>query len=59
MEMEAAALFAVAQIRDVALASLLVVDGAFGDPIARPQFDRGAAYGRLFGLLPIVVETLQ
>jgi len=59
VEMEAAALFAVAQIRDVALASLLVVDGAFGDPIARPQFDRGAAYGRLFALLPIVVETLQ
>ncbi len=59
VEMEAAALFAVSTVREVALASLLVVDGAFGDPITRPQFDRGAAYGRLFDLLPLAVEVLE
>jgi purine-nucleoside phosphorylase len=59
VEMEAAAVFAVAAVRNVAMASLLVVDGAFGDPIERPQFDRGAAYGRLFGLLPTVVDVLR
>jgi len=59
VEMEAAALFAVATVRKVALASLLVVDGAFGDPIARPQFDRGAAYARLFGLLPLTIDVLH
>jgi len=59
VEMEAAALFAVASIRDVSVASVLVVDGAFGDPVDRPQFDRGAAYGRLFALLPVVVDVLR
>lgn len=59
VEMEAAALLAVATVRAVALASLLVVDGAFGDPIARPQFDRGAAYVRLFGLLPLTIDVLR
>jgi nucleoside phosphorylase len=59
VEMEASALFALGSVRQVSVASLLVVDGAFGDPIDRPQFDRGAAYGRLFGLLPIAVETLR
>ena len=59
VEMEASALFAVAGVRGVALASVVAMDGAFGDPIEKPQFDRGAAYGRLFEILPVVIGVLR
>ena len=59
VEMEASALFCVAEVRSVALASVVVVDGAFGDPIDRPRFDRAAAYGRLFEVLPVTIDVLR
>ena len=59
VEMEASALFCVAEVRRVPLASVLVVDGAFGDPIDRPRFNRAAAYGRLFEVLPVTIDVLH
>jgi len=59
VEMEASALFAVGALRRVPIASVVVIDGAYGDPIAAPQVDRRTAYERLFQVLPVVIDVLR
>jgi uridine phosphorylase len=58
VEMEAAALFAVAQVRGVALASAVVVDSVFGDPIDHPTMDTDAAFGKLYEVFTVGVDLL-
>jgi purine-nucleoside phosphorylase len=58
VEMEAAALFAVAQVRGVELASALVVDTVFGDPVGRPTMDTAAAFGKLYDVFRVATDLL-
>ena len=56
--MEAAALFAAAQARGVALASAVVFDGVYGDPIGAPVMDTAAAFGKLYDVFRASVAVL-
>jgi uridine phosphorylase len=58
VEMEAAALFAVAGARGVELASAVVLDAVFGDPVGPPQIDSAAAFGRLYDVFLAAIELL-
>jgi uridine phosphorylase len=58
VEMEAAALFAIAEIRRVALASAVVLDAVIGDPIGPPTIDTATAFGRLYDVFLIGIEVL-
>lgn len=58
VEMEASALFAVAGVRQVPIASAVVVDCVFGDPIAAPTMDTATAFGKLRRLFLLCVEML-
>jgi uridine phosphorylase len=58
VEMEAAALFAVAQIRGVPVASAVVLDAVFGEPIQAPTMDTAAAFGKLYEVVLAGIEVL-
>jgi purine-nucleoside phosphorylase len=58
VEMEAAALFAVAEARRVALASAVVLDAVIGEPIGTPTMDTAAAFGRLYDVFLAGIEVL-
>ena len=58
VEMEAAALFAIAQSRRVALASAVVLDAVFGDPIGAPTMDTAAAFGKLYDVFLVGIQVL-
>lgn len=59
VEMEAAALFAVARIRSVELASAVVVDSVFGEPIGQPTMDAAAAVGKLYEVFQVGIDLLS
>jgi uridine phosphorylase len=59
VEMEAAALFAVAQTLNVRLASAVVLDAVIGEPIAAPTMDTAAAFGKLYDVVLVGVEVLS
>ena len=58
VEMEAAALFAVARARGIRLASAVVLDAVFGEPIGPPKMDTTAAFGKLYDVFRIGIEVL-
>jgi uridine phosphorylase len=58
VEMEAAAVFAVAEARGVPLASAVVLDAVFGDPINAPTMDTAAAFGKLYDVFLIGIDVL-
>jgi uridine phosphorylase len=58
VEMEAAALFAVAHTRRVSLASAVVLDAVFGEKIGRPAMDHAAAFGRLHDVFLVGIALL-
>jgi uridine phosphorylase len=58
VEMEAAAVFAVAQARQVPIASAVVLDGVFGDPIRAPVMDTASAFGQLYEVFLAAIEVL-
>ncbi len=58
VEMEAAALFAVAQVREVELASAVVVDCVFGEPVGPPTIDTATAFGKLYAVFQVGVDLL-
>jgi len=58
VEMEAAALFAVAQARGLHLASAVVIDAVFGEPIGPPIMDTATAFGRLYALFQVGIDVL-
>ena len=58
VEMEAAAVFAVAQARSVPLASAVVLDAVFGDPIVAPTMDTAAAFGKLYDVFLVGIRVL-
>ena len=59
VEMEASALFAVAHVRGVALASAVVVDAVFGEPIGHPTLDTATVFGKLYDVVRIGIELLR
>ena len=58
VEMEAAAIFAVAHARRVPLASAVVLDAVIGDPIGHPTMDTAAAFGKLYDVLLVGIDVL-
>lgn len=58
VEMEAAALFAVARAREVQLASAVVLDAVFGDPVRAPTMDASTAFGKLYDAFLIGIDVL-
>lgn len=58
VEMEASALFAAARARDVHLASAVVLDAVFPEPISAPKMDTTAAFERLHDLFLIGIGLL-
>ena len=58
VEMEAAALFAVARARGLHLASAVVIDGVFGEPIGPPKMDTATAFGKLYDLFLVGIDLL-
>ena len=58
VEMEAAALFAVAAVRDVRLASAVVLDAVFGEPIGTPKMDTAGAFTKLHDVVLIGIDVL-
>jgi uridine phosphorylase len=58
VEMEAAALFAVACARNVRLASAVVLDAVFGEPINIPTMDSATAFGKLYDLFLVGIDLL-
>jgi len=58
VEMEAAAVFAVAQTRAVPIASAVVFDTVFDDPIGAPVLDTAAAFGRLYDVFLVALDVL-
>jgi uridine phosphorylase len=58
VEMEAAALFAVARARNVRLASAVVLDAVFPEPISAPTMDTATAFGKLYDLFLIGIDLL-
>jgi uridine phosphorylase len=58
VEMEAAALFAVAQARGLQMASAVVIDAVFGEPIGPPTMDTAAAFGKLYDVFRVGIDLL-
>ncbi len=58
VEMEAAALFAVARARGLRMASAVVLDGVFGEPIGPAQMDTAAAFGMLYDVFLVGIDVL-
>ncbi len=58
VEMEAAALFAVADTREVRLASAVVLDAVFGEPVIAPTMDTSTAFGNLYNVFLVGVDLL-
>ena len=58
VEMEAAAVFAVAEARGVRLASAVVLDAVIGDPPSAPAIDTALAIGRLYGVFLAAIDML-
>ena len=58
VEMEAAALFAVARERGVALASAVVLDSVYGEPLGQPTMDTATAFGNLYQLFLVSIDVL-
>jgi purine-nucleoside phosphorylase len=58
VEMEAAALFAAAMARDRALASAVVIDGVYPEPIGPPAMDTATAFGALYDLVMLGIDVL-
>jgi uridine phosphorylase len=58
VEMEAAALFAVGAVRDIHVASAVVLDGVYGEPIDAPRMDTALAFGKLYDLFRVAVDCL-
>ena len=58
VEMEAAALFAVGQARHIALASAVVLDAVFGEPVGPPAMDTATAFGRLDDVFRVGIDLL-
>jgi uridine phosphorylase len=58
VEMEAAALFVVTAARDVSLASAVVLDSVYGEPVGAPRIDTSAAFGALHRVVLAGVDAL-
>jgi nucleoside phosphorylase len=58
VEMEAAALFAVARARGLPLASAVVIDSMFGEPIGPPTMDTATAFGKLYNVFFVGIDVL-
>ena len=58
VEMEASALFAVASARGLKVASAVVLDSVYGDPIGPPRMDTATAFGKLYDLFLVGVAAL-
>ena len=58
VEMEAAALFAVAEARGLQLASAVVIDAVFGEPIGPPTMDTATAFGKLYDVFRVGIDLL-
>ena len=58
VEMEAAALFSVASARKVPVASAVVIDSVFSEPIGVPQMDTAAAFKRLYDVFLVSIDVL-
>jgi uridine phosphorylase len=58
VEMEAAAVFAVAEARGVPLASAVVLDAVIGEPISAPTMDTASAFGKLYDVFLVGVKVL-
>jgi uridine phosphorylase len=58
VEMEAAALFAVARARGLPLASAVVIDSVFGEPIGPPTMDTATAFGKLYNVFLVGIDLL-
>lgn len=58
VEMEAAALFAVAHVRGFALASAVVLDGVFGGPIGAAKMDTALAFAKLHDIFRVAIHCL-
>jgi uridine phosphorylase len=59
VEMEAAAVFAIGLARNVPIASAVVLDGVFGDPISAPAMDTAAAFGKLYEVFLAAISALS
>jgi hypothetical protein len=51
-------LFAVARVRGVQLASAVVLDGVYGEPIGAPRMDTALAFGALHEVLRVAIDCL-
>ena len=58
VEMEASAVFAVAQARGVHLASAVVLDAVLGELMGAPTMDTAAAFGKLYDVFLIGIQVL-
>jgi uridine phosphorylase len=58
VEMEAAAVFAVAEVRGVPLASAVVLDAVIGDPPSAPTMDTATAFGKLRDVILAGIDLL-
>jgi len=58
VEMEASALFALASVRAVPMASAVVIDSVFGEPIGPPTMDTAVAFKRLYDVFLVGIEVL-
>jgi nucleoside phosphorylase len=58
VEMEAASVFAVGRARQIPIASAVVLDGVFGDPIGAPVMDTATAFGRLYDVFKAGIAVL-
>lgn len=58
VEMEASALFALASVRAVPIASAVVIDTVFGEPIGPPEMDTAAAFKRLYDVFLAGIDVL-
>ena len=58
VEMEAAALFAASRALAVELASAVVLDCVFGEPVGPPVFDAAAAFGKLYDVFLAAADLL-
>jgi hypothetical protein len=57
-EIEAAALFAVARVRGLPLASAVVIDSMCDEPIGPPTVDTATAFGKLYNVILVGVDLL-
>ena len=58
VEMEAAAVFAVAEVRGVPLASAVVLDAVFGERIRVPTMNTAVVFGKLYDVFRLGIEVL-